>query len=78
MTVQVFNEKHTHFLFEGMYKEEPMEDPYSFVDEENMLHRAPVPVLLDAIKTENALGITPLTVPKKRGRKKKIVPELEE
>lgn len=62
----------------GMYKEEPMEDPYSFVDEDNHLHRAPVQVPPDGIKTENTLGITPLVAPKKRGRKKKIVPEMSE
>lgn len=61
-----------------MYKEEPMEDPYSFVDEDNHLHRAPVQVPPDGIKTENTLGITPLVAPKKRGRKKKIVPEMSE
>jgi len=55
-----------------------MEDPYSFVDEENLLHRAPVQVPPDGIKTENTLGITPLVTPKKRGRKKKIVSEIPE
>ena len=60
----------------GIYKEEPMEDPYSFVDEDPLLQRAAVNAPV-GLKTENSPGINPLNAPKKRGRKKKILPELE-
>lgn len=56
----------------GVYKEESSEDPYSFVDEESGANRsAPAPPV-DPIKAEPN-PIAP--VPKKRGRKKKVLPE---
>lgn len=52
-----------------MYKEEPMEDPYSFVDEDPSTQRGSA-----AMKSkENLQGMLP--VAKKRGRKKKIQPD---
>ncbi len=48
------------------------EDPYSFVDEETGASRSAVaPAAVESIKTEPTTGPTP----KKRGRKKKILPE---
>jgi len=69
----------------GMYKEEGMEDPYSFVDEgdpNSMMHRASH---MAAIKPEHhappvgmassggGVGVNSnVAAPKKRGRKKKM------
>lgn len=54
-----------------MYKEESTEDPYSFVDEETGAHRIAAAPAANSVKAEpNAVP-----VPKKRGRKKKILPE---
>lgn len=62
----------------GMYKEENMEDPYSFVDEDPSLHRTAPGMAVPAIKMEpSGLAIIPLAAPKKRGRKKKIQTEIE-
>ncbi|XP_046457818.1 uncharacterized protein LOC124204732 isoform X1 [Daphnia pulex] len=55
-----------------VYKDENTEDPYSFVDEETGANRSAVaPAAVESIKTEPTTG----PAPKKRGRKKKILPE---
>ena len=54
-----------------VYKEENAEDPYSFVDEETGVPRTAAAPAVDSIKTEP----TTAPAPKKRGRKKKILPE---
>ena len=60
-----------YLLAVGPYKEESTEDPYSFVDEETGANRTNAPVPVEPIKTEP----NPVPAPKKRGRKKKILPE---
>jgi len=54
-----------------VYKDENTEDPYSFVDEETGANRTAIAPAVESIKTEP----TTVPAPKKRGRKKKILPE---
>jgi TDG/mug DNA glycosylase family protein len=56
------------FITAGMYKEESIEDPYSFVDEDPMLVSQRESA--SAVKVEGQSS----AAPKKRGRKKKIQP----